>query len=76
MKRLADVDISGLAMQANETSKRVEYRGELLKLVESIADIPAGGQILCDGTAFNGIKSNLVQIREMLQSQPDLQNAR
>ena len=58
-----------LRMQVNAVSKRIEYHGELLEMVQAVIDAPQGGQIMMEGKAFNGINSDLVRVQAMVPTQ-------
>lgn len=59
-------------LQVNDTSKRVEYQGSVMKFVKCMADMPSGGQILMDAASFEGIKLRLDDLYQSISHGPDL----
>ena len=59
-------------LQADDNSKRLDYRGKLRTLIHGASDAPHGGQILLAGAeAFDGIKTRLTELLTMVPGSPD-----
>ena len=58
----------------NENSKRMEYDGKVFNTAMAMADLTHGGQIILDGSTFDGIKFSLAHLRTRVAAQPRLQD--
>ena len=59
-------------VQADENSKRLDYRGKLRTLIQGASDAPHGGQVLLAGSeAFDGIKTRLTELLGLVPTTPD-----
>lgn len=50
-------------LQVHSMSKRVEYRGEFVELTDSLAMLPAGGQVLLSDSTFQRIGGRLHEVK-------------
>lgn len=52
-----------MLLQVHSMSKKVEYRGEFVELTDSLATLPAGGQVLLSDSTFQRIGGRLHEVK-------------